>query len=141
MLVKPLRQRASLPEPVTEPMTILDANADVVIEDGPVIINEKGELEEPEEVTLDLSALMGAADHGAAAAELDADVGYFDVNGQFVERSPVKSDWSSSRFSVEASAAQDDGVAAVGAAAPMVVVLPDPQLAALSVFDGETQPL
>ena len=40
-------------------------------------------------MTLDLSSLVSAG-----ATDPDSDVGYFDVDGQFVERSPVKADWS-----------------------------------------------
>ncbi|KAF0291973.1 Chromobox 5 [Amphibalanus amphitrite] len=63
------------------------------------------EVEEPEEVTLDLSSLVDPL----AGADLDADVGYFDVNGQFVERSPVKADWSAggAQFGLDAAAGGD----------------------------------
>ncbi|KAF0291975.1 Chromobox 5 [Amphibalanus amphitrite] len=85
------------------------------------------EVEEPEEVTLDLSSLVDPL----AGADLDADVGYFDVNGQFVERSPVKADWSAggAQFGLDAAAGGDPGVLD----SSLVLVHPDPQLDGLCI--------
>ncbi|XP_043200503.1 uncharacterized protein LOC122369662 [Amphibalanus amphitrite] len=85
------------------------------------------EVEEPEEVTLDLSSLVDPL----AGADLDADVGYFDVNGQFVERSPVKADWSAggAHFGLDAAVGGDPGVLD----SSLVLVHPDPQLDGLCI--------